>query len=169
MMQVCRAIGAGPIYVSGLDRDVPVRLAMAKKLGADGVINIEKEDLRKKISELTGGLGVDVVLENTGSVEPIDESLDIVRKGGRVLWAGGGIRGGIIAPVDTYKIIVKEIDVIGEISQVPYDWHTAVYLAGTGRVQLKPLVTHQYDLDRWEEGFDLAATSNECLRVAIKP
>ncbi len=110
-----------------------------------------------------------MVLENTGSVEPIDESLDIVRKGGKVLWVGGGIRGGIIAPVDTYKIIVKEIDVIGEISQIPYDWHTAIYLAGTGRVQLKPLVTHQYELDRWEEAFDLAATSNECLQVAIRP
>jgi 2-desacetyl-2-hydroxyethyl bacteriochlorophyllide A dehydrogenase len=169
MMQVCRAIGAGPVFLSGLDRDVPVRLAMGKKLGADEVINVEKQDLRARIAELTRGIGVDAVLENTGSVEPIDESLDIVRKGGKVLWAGGGIRGGIIAPVDTYKIIVKEIDVIGEISQIPYDWHTAIHLAGTGRVQLKPLVTHQYDLDRWEEAFDLAATSNECLRVAIKP
>ncbi|KPK88768.1 MAG: hypothetical protein AMJ94_14225 [Deltaproteobacteria bacterium SM23_61] len=169
MMQVCRAIGAGPIYLSGLDRDVPVRLAMAKKLGADEVINVEKQNLRARVAELTQGRGVDAVLENTGSVEPIDESLDIVRKGGRVLWAGGGIRGGIIAPVDTYKIIVKEIDVIGEISQIPYDWHTAISLAGTGRVQLKHLVTHQYDLDRWEEAFDLAATSNECLRVAIRP
>jgi L-iditol 2-dehydrogenase len=169
MAQVCRAIGAGPIYVSGLDRDAPVRLAMARKLGADEVINVEKQDLRARIAELTRGMGVDVVLENTGSVEPIDESLDIVRKGGRVLWAGGGIRGGIIAPVDTYKIIVKEINVIGEISQTPYDWHAAIHLAGTGRVELKPLVTHQFDLDHWEEGFDLAATSNECLRVAIKP
>jgi len=169
MMQVCRAIGAGPVYISGLDRDVPVRLAMAKKLGADEAINVEKEDLRARIAELTRGLGVDVVLENTGSVGPIGESLDIVRKGGRVLWAGGGIRGGIIAPVDTYKIIVKEIDVIGEISQVPYDWHTAIHLAGTRRVQLKPLVTHEFDLSRWEEAFDIAATSNECLRVAIRP
>ncbi|MCJ7493148.1 MAG: hypothetical protein MUP68_02780 [Deltaproteobacteria bacterium] len=80
-----------------------------------------------------------------------------------------GIRGGIVAPVDIYKIIVKEINVIGEISQIPYDWHTAIHLAGTGRVQLKPLVPHQFDLDRWEEAFDLAATSNACLRVAIKP
>ncbi len=169
MMQVCRAVGAGPIYVSGLDRDVPVRLSMAKKLGADEVINVEKENLRSRITELTRGVGIDMVLENTGSVEPIDESLDIVRKGGKVLWAGGGIRGGIIAPVDTYKIIVKEIDVIGEISQIPYDWHTAVYLTGTGRVQLKPLVTHQFRLADWEKAFDLAATSNECLRVAIQP
>jgi L-iditol 2-dehydrogenase len=169
MMQVCKAIGAGPVYMTGLSRDLPVRLAMAKKLGADEIINVEKEDLRKKIAQLTGGLGVDVVLENTGSVEPIDESLDIVRKGGKVLWAGGGIRGGIVAPVDTVKIIVKEIDVFGEISQIPYDWHTAIHLAGTGKVQLKPLVTHEFDLARWEEGFDLAATSWDCLRVAIKP
>lgn len=76
---------------------------------------------------------------------------------------------GIVAPVDTYKIIVKEIEVIGEISQVPYDWQTAIYLAGTRRVHLRPLVTHQFDLDHWEEAFDLAATSNECLRVAMKP
>ena len=98
LLQVCRAIGAGPIYISGLNRDEPFRLAMARKLGADAVINVEKEDLRARMAELTGGRGVDVVLENTGSVEPIDESLDIVRKGGRVLWdqdehrARGGAR-----------------------------------------------------------------------------
>jgi threonine dehydrogenase-like Zn-dependent dehydrogenase len=71
--------------------------------------------------------------------------------------------------VDTYKIIVKEIDIKGEISQIPYDWQTAIYLVETGRIQLKPLVTHSYCLDDWEEAFDLAATSSECLRVAIRP
>ena len=169
LMQVCLAIGAGPIIITGLDRDEPFRLAMAKKLGADVTINVEKEDLRKKVAELTNGIGVDVVLENSGSVEPIEESLDIVRKGGKVLWAGGGIRGGIQASVDTYKIIVKEIDVKGEISQIPYDWLTAIHLAKTGSVQLKPLVTHVFPLEEWEQGFNLAATSPECLRVALKP
>jgi len=168
MMQVCKAIGAGPIIMSGLDRDKAFRLEMAKKLGADNVINVEKEDIRKRVAEITNGIGVDVVLENTGSVEPIDESLDIVRKGGKILWAGGGIRGGIVAPVDTYKIIVKELDVKGEISQIPYDWHTAIHLVKEGKVQLKPLVTHVYPLEEWKDAFDLAATSPECLRVAIK-
>jgi threonine dehydrogenase-like Zn-dependent dehydrogenase len=169
MAQVCKAIGAGPIFMSGLDRDSTFRLEMAKTLGVDTVINVEKEDLRQVILEKTGGIGVDNVLENTGSVSPIEESLDIVRKGGKVLWAGGGIRGGIIAPVDTYKIIVKEITVYGEISQMPYDWLTAIRLVGSGAVKLGPLVTHVMDLEDWEAGFDLAATSAECLRVAIRP
>ncbi len=169
LMQVCLAIGAGPIIMTGLTRDEKYRLAMAKKLGADRVVNVEKEDIRKVVSEMTNGIGVDVVLENTGSIEPIAESLDIVRKGGKVLWAGGGIRGGIVAPVDTYKIIVKEIDVKGEISQIPYDWKTAIHLVSTGKIQLKPLVTHEFSLSDWKKGFDLAASSPECLRVAIKP
>ncbi len=169
LMQVCRAVGAGPIYITGLTRDEPFRLAMAKKMGADEAINVEKTDLRERIAELTGGVGVDVVLENSGSVEPIEQSLDIVRKGGKVMWAGGGIRGGIVAPVDTYKIIVKELDIKGEISQVPYDWLTAIHLVKTRAVDLKPLVTHVYPLDKWSEAFDLAATSSECLRVALKP
>jgi (R,R)-butanediol dehydrogenase/meso-butanediol dehydrogenase/diacetyl reductase/L-iditol 2-dehydrogenase len=41
-------------------------------------------------------------------------------------------------------------------------------LVQTGKVRLDPLVTHAFDLDRWEEGFDVAATSAECLRVAIE-
>jgi 2-desacetyl-2-hydroxyethyl bacteriochlorophyllide A dehydrogenase len=169
LMQVCRAVGAGPVIMTGLERDKSVRLATAREMGADYIVNVEKEDIRKRVNELTNGIGVDVVLENTGSVEPIDESLDIVRKGGKVLWAGGGIRGGIHAPVDTHKVIVKEIDIKGEISQIPYDWKTAIHLAATGRVELEPLVTHIFPLDQWKEAFDLAATSPECLRVAIKP
>ncbi len=169
LAQVCKAIGAGPIIISGMDRDAAFRLAKAKELGADYIVNVEKEDLRKRVAELTRGIGVDVVLENTGSVGPIDESLDIVRKGGRVLWAGGGIRGGIVAPVDTYKVIVKELDIRGEISQIPYDWKTAIHLVATGRVRTEELVTHVYPLEEWYAGFEMAATRSEALRVAIKP
>ena len=168
MMQICKAIGAGPVIMTGVTRDEPFRLKTAKELGADYIVNVDKEDIRDVVSRVTKGIGVDVVLENTGAVEPIAESLDIVRKGGRVLWAGGGIRGGITAPVDTHKIIVKEIDVKGEISQIPYDWETAVKLVAQGKVKLDPLVTHCFELERWEEGFDLAHDSHDCLRVAVK-
>jgi L-iditol 2-dehydrogenase len=169
LLQVCLAIGAGPIIITGLGRDEPFRLAMANELGVDYTINVEKEDLAERIAEITDSMGVDVVLENSGSVEPIEQSLDIVRKGGKVLWAGGGIRGGIKAAVDTYKIIVKEIDIKGEISQIPYDWKTAIRLVETGRVKTDRLVTHVFALEHWEEAFNLAAKSPQCLRVALKP
>lgn len=169
LLQVCRAIGAGPVLISGLSRDESFRLARARELGADVTVNVETEDLEAAVSEMTGGIGVDVVLENSGSVEPVEQSLNIVRKGGRVLWAGGGIRGGIRVPVDTYKIIVKEIDVRGEISQIPYDWTTAIRLASSGSVEQESLVTHVLPLTHWKEGFDLAASSPDCLRVALDP
>ena len=82
---------------------------------------------------------------------------------------GGGIRGGITAEVDTYKIIVKELNVIGEISQIPYDWKTAIHLRKSGKIELDSLVTHVFPLEEWKKGFDLAAKSPECLRVALKP
>ena len=167
MMQVCKAIGAGPIIMSGVSRDVEFRLKMAKDMGADYIVNVDEESLEDVVNEVTGGIGVDVVLENTGAIEPIGQSLDIVRKGGRVLWAGGGIRGGIIAPVNTHKIIAKELDVRGEISQIPYDWDTAIKLIASGRVILDPLVTDYFDLDHWEDGFDYAHDSHNCLRCAI--
>jgi hypothetical protein len=59
--------------------------------------------------------------------------------------------------------------VIGGISRIPDDWHPANHSAGMGGIQLKGLVTHRLDLHHREDGFDLAATSSECLRVAIKP
>lgn len=168
MLQVCKAVGAGPVMVTGMGRDKQVRLPTARELGADYTICADEQDVGTAVRELIDGHGVDVVLENTGSSEPISQSLDIVRKGGRALWAGAGIRGGVSAEVDTYQVIVKELDIRGEISQVPYDWDTAIQLVSTGAVRLGPLVTHTFPLERWEEGFDLAASSAECLRVAIE-
>ena len=169
LLQVCKAIGAGPILMSGLKRDQEFRLRRARELGADRTVNVDEEDLNAAVLEMTDGVGVDVVLENSGSIEPIGQSLDIVRKGGRVMWAGGGIRGGINASVDTYKVIVKEIDIRGEISQVRYDWNTALQLSASGKIEQESLVTHVFPLSEWKEGFELAATSPDCLRVALYP
>ncbi|WP_434631855.1 zinc-binding dehydrogenase [Thermoanaerobacterium thermosaccharolyticum] len=169
MTQICKAMGAGPVIITGVSRDEKFRLKTALELGADYAINVEKEDLQSKIDEITDGKGLDVVLENTGAVEPILQSIDIVRKGGRICWAGGGIVEGVVAPVDTYKIIVKELDIKGEISQVPYDWLAAIKLVASGKINLKPLVTHEFELEQWNDAFELAATSPEVLRVAIKP
>jgi threonine dehydrogenase-like Zn-dependent dehydrogenase len=54
LLQVCRAVGAGPVTVTGLTRDERFRLAMAARMGAEEVINVETSDLRARIAEMTG-------------------------------------------------------------------------------------------------------------------
>lgn len=113
LLQIAKAVGAFPVIVSGLTRDEKVRLKLAKDFGADAVVNVEQENLITIVKEMTNGIGADVVVENTGSPKAVEETLDLARPGGRILISGGGIRGGVTASIDTYKIIVKDLDIKG--------------------------------------------------------
>ena len=169
LLQIAKAVGASPVIVTGLTRDEKVRLPLAKEFGADAVVNVEKQNLLEIVKQMTNGIGADVVVENTGSPKAVEDTLDLARPGGRILISGGGIRGGITASIDTYKIIVKELDLKGEISHVWTSWRNALNLVAQGKVHIKPLVSHVFPLREWEKGFDLAATSAEALRVALVP
>jgi threonine dehydrogenase-like Zn-dependent dehydrogenase len=169
LLQIAKAVGASPVMIAGLTRDEQVRLPLARQLGADATVNVEKEDLVTAVRKTIGRSGADVVVENTGSPRAVEETLDLVRPGGRVLISGGGIRGGVTAALDTRKIIVKELDIKGEISHLWTSWRNAIQLVAKGKVSLSPLVSHVFPLKDWEKGFDLAATSPEALRVALTP
>ena len=169
LLQIAKTAGALPIIIVGLTRDEKVRLNLAQQLGADKVVNSEKIDLFEVLNKMTDGIGVDVVVEDTGSPKAVEQSLDLARPGGRILISGGGIRGGITASLDTRKIIVKELDIKGEISHLWTSWVKAIQLVAEGKVSLKPLVSHVFPLKDWEKGFELAATNPEALRVVLAP
>src|SRR5207237_3115006 len=83
-----RAVGAGTIIVTGLARDAQ-KLALARQLGADHTIDVETEDARRRVAELTNGRGADVVVEvSSYSTQPVAESLYLVATGGRIVLAG---------------------------------------------------------------------------------
>lgn len=64
------------------------KLEIAREMGADGVIDTSQEDLRRRVDNLTGGRGVDVVLDNIGLEWSVNEGVAMVRPGGRVLVCG---------------------------------------------------------------------------------
>jgi threonine dehydrogenase-like Zn-dependent dehydrogenase len=141
----CREVGAGAIFVTGLARDAH-KLALARELGADATIDVESEDLRGRVRELTGGRGADVVLEVTAfATGPVRDAIDLVRPGGTVVLAG--VKG--MKPVEDFvsdKIVLKEISVRGAIGVTFRAYQQAIRLIESGRVPLEKLQTHRFPL-----------------------
>jgi threonine dehydrogenase-like Zn-dependent dehydrogenase len=87
---ICKQAGASLIIVTGTSKDA-ARMAVAKQLGADYVIDVQKEDPLARIMEITGGKGVDVSLDCTAGAGAIPILLGIEalkRKGGTIVVQG---------------------------------------------------------------------------------
>ena len=87
---ICKQAGASLIIVTGTSKDA-ARLAVAKQLGADHVIDVQQEDALTRIMEITGGKGVDVVLDCTAGAgtTPVLLGVDALkRKGGTIVVQG---------------------------------------------------------------------------------
>ncbi len=141
-----RAAGADTIIVTGLTRDAP-KLALARDLGADHVIDVEREDARARVRELTGGRGADVVVEVTANAaEPVAEALHYVTTGGRIVLAG--VKGLKAVPEFVSDLIVlKEITIRGAFAVTSRAYQSAIRLIESGRVPLARMHTHDFRLE----------------------
>ena len=166
----CRAAGAEKIIVTGLARDA-AKLALAKELGADATIDVENEDVRVRVKELTGGRGADVVVEvSANATEPVAESLHYVRPGGRIVLAG--VKGFKSVPdFVSDLIVVKEIRISGVLGVTSNAYRAAIRLIESGAVPLEKLHTHDFPLEKAEEAIltlagrtDGPASIHSCLR-----
>jgi threonine dehydrogenase-like Zn-dependent dehydrogenase len=85
-----RAAGAYKVFVAGLTHDA-FRLDIARQLGADATIDVQKEDLRQRIEELTDGRGMDAVVDTTNArgTQVIMDAIDVLKhKGGTMVVQG---------------------------------------------------------------------------------
>lgn len=141
----CREVGAGTIITTGLAADAD-KLALAREFGADHTIDVENENTKQRIRELTNGRGADVVVDvSSYATAPVSESLDYVRMGGTVVLAG--VKG--FKPIPDFisdKIVMKEITVRGAIGVTSTGYSAAIRLIESGRVPLEKMHTHDFDL-----------------------
>ncbi len=141
-----RAAGADAIIVTGLTRDAK-KLALALELGADHVIDVEQEDVRARVAELTAGRGADVVIEvSSYATEPIAEALHLVAIGGRIVLAG--VKG--FKPVPDFVsdlIVVKEVTIRGAFGVTSRAYDSAIRLIESGRVPFEKMHTHDFGLE----------------------
>jgi L-iditol 2-dehydrogenase len=148
--QVAKAHGA-TVVVSGTNVDEP-RLLMAKELGANHTVNVEKENLIEFLKPLTRGYGPDVVLECSGSQLAIDAGLNAIKKRG--WFTQIGLPGKKIE-FDIEKICFKELRFSGSLGSRNVSWRKALQLLNEGLIGVKPLVTDKLPITEWERAFDM--------------
>ncbi|WP_152655414.1 zinc-binding dehydrogenase [Oceanobacillus sp. CFH 90083] len=162
--QVAKSCGT-VVLVAGLTND-QIRLDKAKEIGMDYVINLQNENLKDKVNELTDGYGADVLLECSGSIHAANQGLDLLRKKGH--YAQIGIFSESQVSFDMEKVIQKEIQIVGSRSQKPVDWEPSIQLMKDGKVNAKSLVTHEYSIDQWDAAYR-AIKSGEAIKVLLTP
>lgn len=157
--------------ISGAARTIAVgrghRLETAGKLGADEKVDRSEVDVVKRVRELTENLGADVVIECAGTEEAVRQSVDCVRRGGRVVLAGITEHKGVA--LDTNRIVLDEIEVAGTRG-APNALSDSIKLLATGRINVKPLVTHKLPLSEVRKGMEIFSNRLEnVIRVALIP
>ncbi len=143
------------------------RLELAKKFGADVVMNPGKTDVVKAIKEMTSGYGCDIYIEATGHGSSVQQGLEAIRKMGR--FVEFSVFGELVT-VD-WSIISdrKELDLLGAHLS-PYCYDTVIEWIGNGKMPTEGVVTHKFPLEKWKEGFKLATTgANGALKVILVP
>jgi len=141
----CREVGAGRIIVTGLAADAR-KLALARAFGADATIDVENEDAKRRILELTDGRGADVVIEVSAyALGPVADALDYVAPGGTVVLAG--VKG--FRPVPGFvsdKVVLKEISIRGAIGVTSRGYRDAIRLLESRRIPFERMHTHDFPL-----------------------
>ncbi len=161
---VAKAAGARSIYASDI---YDYRLGLAKKMGADIVVNPERESVTEVVLRETGGEGVDVLLEMSGAPSAIREGLQLLKAGGHAVLLG--------LPSKAFEldlgnlVIMKGITVHGIAGRKLWEtWYEIRGLLRSGAVNLEPLITHRFKLEQYERAFQ-TMLSGESGKVVLFP
>ena len=160
-MLACKAHGAGQIIVADL---VDARLEKAKELGATAVINSKNTDVFKEVERLTNGRGADVVFETAGSPVTIAQTPFLVRRGGTITLVGLASQEEI-----TYNFaqIMDKEATIKSVFRYRNIYPKAIAAVSSGAIDVKKIVTHEFDLDHIQEAFDEAVNNKTDLVKAV--
>lgn len=148
--QVVKSAGL-TVVVLGTDADES-RMQLARELGADYTVNVQRQDPAELVMDLSGGDGADIVFECSGAGPAAQQLLTLVRKQGQ--YAQVGLFGKTV-PWDLEQVCYKELSVTGSFATVPSAWPIALKLMAEGKVKTRPLVTNVLALDEWREAFDM--------------
>ncbi|MEF7617549.1 NAD(P)-dependent alcohol dehydrogenase [Aquincola sp. MAHUQ-54] len=169
---LCATLGAklsGATLVIGVDR-VPARLEMARRMGADVVIDASKSDPVDEILKLTGGRGVDASIEALGTQGTFEAALRVLRPGG-TLSSLGVYSTDLKIPLGAFAAGLGDHKIVTSLCPGGKErMRRLMTVIEAGRADLGALVTHRFKLDDIEAAYELFSHQRDgVLKVAITP
>lgn len=155
------ALGAGRVIVTGSGQ----RLDKARELGFE-VINYRQEDPLEAVKRRTEGKGAHVAIDTGGTADSVLQTINVLRKGGRASFTGIPTEP-VVLPMQ--KIVLEEIDLFG-VRANPNAMDEVIPLIVSGRVRVRPLVTHTFPLEQYGQALHtFAERIDGALKVLVRP
>jgi len=179
VLQVLKARCSVKVFVVDIS---DMRLDMAKELGADVIVNARREDPYQKMLELTGSnelsllpatyANVDTVFDCAGypaaqeGTSVLWQSLMMVKQDGKVVLVAVYEKD----PEIQYNIIVRKgIKLFGSWGWSLEEFIQSLELIRSGKVDRKPLITHEFPLEKAKEAYETQLKAEEAIKVLLKP
>lgn len=166
---IAKLAGASKVFHIGI---FDFNMNIGKRMGADYSLyaNDEKVDRVKFVREHTDGNGSDIVVEMAGAEQAVIEGLSIVRKGGRFSAFG-------VLPAPSINLnyndflVFSGIQVHGISGRKMFDtWIRVRSMLSTGRLDIRPVITHMFALEDFKEGFDaMMKIPRESAKIVLFP
>ncbi len=128
LIQVCKLQGARVLVAGRSER----KLQLAQEFGADAVIHAAQENVAEGVKRLTDNDGVDIIFELVGTRETMDNSLQCLRKRGRLVFIGYSEDQLIANPL---LLVIGEVQILASVGSTPQDLIDAVTLASAGKLR----------------------------------
>lgn len=149
---------------------VPERIEMAKRVGADMVIDFKKTDPVEEIMRVTNGRGVDLAIEALGLQSTFESSLKVLKPGG-TLSSLGVYADDLTIPLAAFHAGLGDHKIVTSLCPGGKErMRRLTNVVASGRIDLTPLVTHRFTLEQIEKAYELFANQRDgVLKVAITP
>jgi len=160
VMVVMRAFGAGKIAMSEI---VTERRELAKAQGADITLDPRDPFVLKKAAEFSDG-GFDVIVEASGTPAAAKLGFELVKPGGTIVLVG---LSPAEVPLPMNRITSKELQIRGSY-RFDDDFSDAIRLAASGRIQVRPLITHTLPFGKMQQAIELAGSRGAAIKVQVE-
>lgn len=156
-----KALGVSEVYVVDV---VASRLQKAEQLGASAVVNGAEEDVAARLAELTGGEGIDLAVETSGSETAANQAIEAAKKGSVIVFVGYGRTGRTTLSMSL--ALDKELT-FKTVFRYRHIYPLAIRAVAEGRVNLKGVVSHVFGFDELQRAMDLSVSDKERIVKAV--